>query len=441
MSQPEWEEVGQVGDQSFEVHGGGLVFKDLTGVYKPELEYVEPPTDDEELDDPKARWTVYRVSLEGVPNWGDLKAVARSAGQDPKELRADFESEDPMRQALAYETWAGHYGWHELDQYPLSLTCSEMNKRYDVDIDCYGNIQSKLEETVQRLADAGAAQAWSTIGDREQEDARREGFDPDSLVYVAEFGDALGVNGDLELEKTEAGVESELEKEGYVMLDRGGRIPTTEEHVSPEHVIRAVAKEMELDEDIVKEAAAGIDWWPKDRYDEIPWSTSGHAYIWGKKDPDAHVDDGDYIVQGAYADGTIVGGLGGGGGETFGLNDEQAAIRAAKALLRDPTFEGDYVTVITRDGELVWSSRPEDGMEEAPRRARESSGAIVGKYLTKSGKTGALIRRDTGRHGTTYRYYGEWGAGSGHSEAHMRREIEGWLERKRGVQVEIPFKP
>jgi len=69
------------------------------------------------------------------------------------------------------------------------------------------------------------------------------------------------------------------------------------------------------------------------------------------------VEDPFYIIQPLWSDGTIVGGLGGGGGESFGFDDEDVAVREAKKLLRDPTFEGDYVQVITRDGELVWDSQ------------------------------------------------------------------------------------
>jgi hypothetical protein len=230
----------------------------------------------------------------------------------------------------------------------------------------YSDIRQKLEETVEEMANGSAAQTWSTVGDQAADDAAREGFDKDSLIGVAEFGDAVAVNGDIESEKTWAGVLAELEKDGYEETDIGGKVPTTEEFVDPASVIRHVAKEMDIEEDVVEKAAEGIDWWPKSGNEEIANSTSGWAIVFGKKDPDAHVEDGDYIVQGAYSDGTIVGGLGGGGGETFSLNDEKAAISAAKKLLKDPTFEGDNTRVITRDGELVWSSDPE--VTEAPRR-------------------------------------------------------------------------
>jgi hypothetical protein len=50
------------------------------------------------------------------------------------------------------------------------------------------------------------------------------------------------------------------------------------------------------------------------------------------------------------------------------------SVAAAKKLLRDPTFEGDSVRVITRDGELVWNSREGD-ISESKRRHRPVSHA------------------------------------------------------------------
>ena len=63
------------------------------------------------------------------------------------------------------------------------------------------------------------------------------------------------------------------------------------------------------------------------------------------------VEDGDYIVQGMYSDGSIC--------IEFGFDDEEKAVSEAKKLLKvhgSSWFEGDRVRVITRDGELVYSS-------------------------------------------------------------------------------------
>lgn len=287
------EEIGQIGDKNFAEHGGGLVYRrpqrqeDIYGDCF--LEYVEPPTDDVEFSDPEARWTIYRVDLDPeVPSWGDLKAVAASADQDPQELRKAFASTDPMTRAWAYESWAGHYGWHEFDQYPLQLTCAEMNERYNAQLDCYGAIQSELEEEVQRMVDESSATAWSTPGDQLADDVAEEGYDPASITVLAEFGDATAVNGDIDNEKTVAGLEAELEREGYEYLDQfGGRVPTTEGYAYAEHVIRAVAKKLKVPVEQVEAAAEALDWWQE----EIPGSSSGHTYVWAKKTGGARTEE------------------------------------------------------------------------------------------------------------------------------------------------------
>jgi hypothetical protein len=279
------EEIGQIGDVNFAEHGGGLVFRrpqrqeDIYGDCF--LEYIEPPSDDLDFDDPNARWTVYRVDLDpDVPNWGDLKDVASTHGQDPKELAAAFASTNPMQRAWAYEAWAGHYGWNNFDSDPLQLTCAEMNERYEADLDCFGSIQTEIEEEVERMVDQSAATAWSTPGDQLADDIAEEGYDPKSIVVLAEFGDATAVNGDIEPDKTVAGLEAELEREGYEYLDRfGGRVPTTEAFAYGEHVIHAVAKKLKVPVDQVQKAAEALDWWQE----EIPGSSSGHTYVWAKK--------------------------------------------------------------------------------------------------------------------------------------------------------------
>jgi len=62
------------------------------------------------------------------------------------------------------------------------------------------------------------------------------------------------------------------------------------------------------------------------------------------------VSDPFYIIQGLYNDSY-------GAGSSFGYDDEETAINEAKKLSRSPYFEGDYVRIITRDGDLVWDSR------------------------------------------------------------------------------------
>ena len=230
----------------------------------------------------------------------------------------------------------------------------------------YSDIRQKLEETVEEMANRSAAQAWSTVGDQAADDAAREGFDKDSLIGVAEFGDAVAVNGDIE-----------SEKHGPVFSPSSRKTatkkPTSAARYRPPKsswIRRALSvtsqKKWTSRKTSSRKRPRGSTGGRRAATKKSRTQQAAGPSSSAKKDPDAHVEDGDYIVQGAYSDGTIVGGLGGGGGETFSLNDEKAAISAAKKLLKDPTFEGDNTRVITRDGELVWSSDPE--VTEAPRR-------------------------------------------------------------------------
>ena len=78
------------------------------------------------------------------------------------------------------------------------------------------------------------------------------------------------------------------------------------------------------------------------------------------------VKDPFYIIQGIYAGGQGV------ISDSFGFDDKATARAEAKKLLRSPHFEGDYVRIITRDGELVWDSQEE--ASRGARRGRRSSG-------------------------------------------------------------------
>lgn len=143
----------------------------------------------------------------------------------------------------------------------------------------YDDIRTALEEMVERMADQSGAQAWSTLGDQILDDLSEAGFDAESAVAVAGFGDEVAVNGEIETEKSLAGVESELESEGYELTELGGRIPSYEAGVSAEHVVRAVAKNLGRSEEDVEAAAKGLDWWG----DTVTWSTSGDGSVWAKR--------------------------------------------------------------------------------------------------------------------------------------------------------------
>jgi hypothetical protein len=145
--QPDWELVGTIGDVDPLGYGGGFVFRDKTGVYAPEIEYVEPIGDGSSRDDVQSV-TVYRTILEphtyinGVlsdnkyhpesPVWyaDDLDRVCECCDRDRSEMIDALCGSDPMAKAGAYEALAGYFGWHEFDHYPLTLTPAEAEERY-----------------------------------------------------------------------------------------------------------------------------------------------------------------------------------------------------------------------------------------------------------------------------------------------------------------------
>jgi hypothetical protein len=57
-----------------------------------------------------------------------------------------------------------------------------------------------------------------------------------------------------------------------------------------------------------------------------------------------------YYIQGCWSGGRIFG--------EWSVDEKSQAIKEAKDLVKDPSFEGDYVRVIY-EGELVWDSRTE----------------------------------------------------------------------------------
>lgn len=380
---PMWEQIG--GDMNPGSYGALLARCDSDYIEMLEIQPTREYVGDAEAADVGFPFWSKEASYDLAdldPNKKNVQAALRSSGFDSGEQKDWLEEKaTPEQRAIAIAealfqhgegTSEAASGWSG-DVVPDKVKwmtgqiagpeyLADEDDEFKNDVLGYDEIRSKLEEIVKQMADESAAQAWSTVGDKAADDAARDGFDPETLIGIAEFGDAVAVGGDLESDKSMSAVEAELERDGYELTGIGGSVPNEESHVSPEHAIRAVAKEMNREEDVVKEAAEGLDWWPKDRYEEIAWSTSGYANVWGKKDRHAHVEDGDYIVQGAWGDDRI--------SESFSMNDEEAAVAAAKKLLRDPTFEGDSVRVITRDGELVWSSEEEGGVSERRRPAR-----------------------------------------------------------------------
>ena len=157
MSQPQWEFVANLGDVNYLDHGGYFVFRDTSGVYAPEAEWLEVP----EADDSGRPYRVYRFILEpctfqgGVlsdnpfhptlPAWFAtpererqtrpqdttyLADVARMMGTTRRALVKLFCSADPIDRAHAWRMIGEYHGWENLDQYPLTLSREEAETRY-----------------------------------------------------------------------------------------------------------------------------------------------------------------------------------------------------------------------------------------------------------------------------------------------------------------------
>jgi hypothetical protein len=299
-----WTQIG--GDMDPGAHGGLIAMADGDHIELLQIQPVREYVGDKEAADvgfpfwtKEAYFDLADLDLKN----DDVKSALQYTGFTEGDQKFQFEEEmTPEQRALVIAEALLDYGrgdegpsgWsedlpdHEVKWWgdkvaTLPDYVADEDEAFKDDMLGYSDIRQKLEEVVEQMADQSSAGAWSTVGDQAADDAERDGYDPNSLVGVAEFGDAVGVNGDIETEKTLKGVEDDLEKEGYEMTEGGGSVPSEEATVSPEHAIRAVASEMDIEEDTVEEAAQGIDWWPKKSNEEIASSTSGWASIWGKK--------------------------------------------------------------------------------------------------------------------------------------------------------------
>lgn len=487
----DWEQID--GDMDPGAHGGTIARGDGYGLdllkIQPVREYVR---DREAAEVGYPFWTreASFTADDLDPSKKEVRSAMESVGLDDEALKGM----EPTVRALALASAMLDYGY--ADEGPHGWSADIIHQpvkwwngkvegaEYLADEDeefrntvlGYDDIRTALEEAVDRMADDSSATAWSTPGDQIVGDLEDEGYDPESVVGVAEFGDAVAVNGDL-TDKTLAQVEAELEAEGYEDTGKGGDIPSDEAEVQTDHAVSAVARQLNRSEEDVNAAAQSIDGWG----DLVYRSTSGDGSIWAKRlgvesegdegagdveerrrrgpqtlavrsagsaqtysgadiarmhdeihhhhratvkgirvevkttpgrktagkrydrwdlyidgkqvwsgqadsiDPlnipggtieafvlqalhqagieraggesvrearhhPAAVSDPFYVIQGLYNSGY-------GAGGDFGYDDEQVAIDEAEKLARSGHFEGDYVRIITRDGELVWDSR------------------------------------------------------------------------------------
>ena len=148
-NQPTWKVIANLGDTDPVSYGGYFVMVDTTGVYVPEAELIEPPCDEVNLEDPEARWTIYRFCLEphtyinGVLSDNKyhperaaryahrICGVAECVDTLVEEFIAALTGDDPIAKASAYRELVMYFGPDEFDDYPLELTYQEVVERTD----------------------------------------------------------------------------------------------------------------------------------------------------------------------------------------------------------------------------------------------------------------------------------------------------------------------
>ena len=127
--QPKWKLIANLGDSNPLDHDGIFVYVDTTGTYKPEIEFLYAPEND---DDDNKQWELYRILMEdctyekGVlsdnPHHPDLKAWWANSLEDicstcdvgMLELISQFCSNDPIERAHAWISLVSYFGPYEV---------------------------------------------------------------------------------------------------------------------------------------------------------------------------------------------------------------------------------------------------------------------------------------------------------------------------------------
>jgi len=310
----DWQQIG--GDMSPGTYGGTIATADGDHI---ELITIQPVR--EHVGDKEAKevgfpfWT--REAWFDVddldPKNADVQSALQFIGMDLDQLEGDFSPEERaivIAEALldygradeGPSGWSGDIGipakvkWSSGEVAGAEYLADE-DEAFRDDVLGWGDIRNALEAEIERKVDQSAAEGWSQVGDLLEADLEDAGYDPHSIVIEADFGDAIAVNTDLLVGPNWAeilGYEANdlwsdvgtnklgdwLESNGYDYLRKyGGQVPTAEGYAYGEHVIEAVAKELDVPSEVVEQVAEGIKGWQE----EIPGSTSGSTYVWAKK--------------------------------------------------------------------------------------------------------------------------------------------------------------
>ena len=146
-NQPKWICIGTVGDIDPIEYSGGFVLIDKTGVYDPEVEYIEPMLDPfVGYNGAEGTIAVYRFSIDQC-FWDGSVLSNNEYYKDSRAWFADYIdtidnpddrdnwincicSDDPYCRAMAYMDLFYYYGAENFDSYPIAFTPREAKKRY-----------------------------------------------------------------------------------------------------------------------------------------------------------------------------------------------------------------------------------------------------------------------------------------------------------------------
>ncbi len=134
MSQPKWKLVANIGDVNPFEHGGVFIFKDTTGVYDPEILFIDP------LEDIPQVANTYRVVMDIVTKesiqdefWGDsndIEGVAGFIGQTSQQFIDDITSDDLVRRGFAWDALVKYYGPQNFGECPDLTKISDLRRKY-----------------------------------------------------------------------------------------------------------------------------------------------------------------------------------------------------------------------------------------------------------------------------------------------------------------------
>jgi hypothetical protein len=136
--QPIWKCVANLGDVNPLLHGGFFIYVDTTGVYPPECALLEV---EDEHDGRSQKYTEYRCVMEqhtllgGVLSENTFHPDSAAWYEDEiQNINPDIVRElltgDVRDKGWAYQELMSHFGPHQFDSYPLTLSRKECEERY-----------------------------------------------------------------------------------------------------------------------------------------------------------------------------------------------------------------------------------------------------------------------------------------------------------------------